>query len=174
MDALKLQQCNPTFAQGRDAILAADQATTNGENKCMIWSVFAKRGLGVNASAGNLNGLVIGANQPLPDINDQVEDFTVPAECANLAVKEASASKGISIYPNPVKSEFTIQVPDGMNASGITTVSIYDFTGKLMTTENINLNKQTKISADKLINGVYIVKIKNNTIDYSQKIIVSK
>ncbi|MCQ9640645.1 T9SS-dependent M36 family metallopeptidase [Chryseobacterium sp. WG14] len=174
MDALKLQQCNPTFAQGRDAILAADQATTNGENKCMIWSAFAKRGLGVNASAGNLNGLVIGANQPLPDINDQVEDFTVPAECANLAVKEASASKGISIYPNPVKSEFTIQVPDGMNASGITTVSIYDFTGKLMTTENINLNKQTKISADKLINGVYIVKIKNNTIDYSQKIIVSK
>ncbi|CAH0123879.1 T9SS-dependent M36 family metallopeptidase [Chryseobacterium sp. Bi04] len=174
VDALKLQPCLPSFVTGRNAILAADQAKTNGADKCMIWKTFAKRGLGVNAAPGGLIGRWVGSNQPAPDLSDQVEDFTVPAECGTLAVKEVSASKGISIYPNPVKSEFTIQVPDGMNASGITTVAIYDFTGKLMTTENINLNKQTKISADKLINGVYIVKIKNNTIDYSQKIIVSK
>ncbi|MCJ7933673.1 MAG: T9SS-dependent M36 family metallopeptidase [Chryseobacterium sp.] len=174
MDALKLQQCNPTFAQGRDAILAAEMATTNGENKCMIWNVFARRGLGVNAAAGALNGLAIGANQPLPEMSDQVEDFTVPAECNTLAVKEAASSKGISIYPNPVKNQFTIKTPTGMDLSGITTVSIYDFTGKLMSTDRINLNKQNTVNVDKLINGVYIVKISNSVIDYSQKIIVSK
>ncbi|MGE8556091.1 MAG: T9SS-dependent M36 family metallopeptidase [Chryseobacterium jejuense] len=176
MDALKLQPCNPTFIQGRDAILAADQATANGENKCMIWKTFAKRGLGVNASAGLLNGLEFGANQPLLDMSDQVEDFTIPTECQSLAVNEvAENSKGISIYPNPVKNEFTIKTPSGMNLSGITTVSIYDFTGKLISQENINLNKQTTVNASNLINGAYIVKIKNNSsIDYSQKIIVSK
>ncbi|AZB09685.1 T9SS C-terminal target domain-containing protein [Chryseobacterium sp. G0162] len=176
MDALKLQPCNPTFVQGRNAILAADQASTNGENKCMIWKTFAKRGLGVNASAGLLNGLEFGANQPLLDMSDQVEDFTIPSECQSLAVNEvAENSKGISIYPNPVKNEFTIKTPSGMNLAGITTVSIYDFTGKLISQENINLNRQTTVNASNLINGTYIVKIKNNSsIDYSQKIIVSK
>ena len=174
IDALKLQQCNPTFVQGRDAIIAADLASTGGQNKCLIWNTFAKRGLGVNASAGALGGLVFGASQPLPDITDQVEDFTVPADCETLAVKEISNSKGISIYPNPVRNEFTIKTPSGMNLSGITTVSIYDFTGKLISTENINLNKQTTINASQLINGTYIVKISGNSINYSQKIIVSK
>ncbi|WP_185145666.1 T9SS-dependent M36 family metallopeptidase [Chryseobacterium sp. G0186] len=174
MDALKLQQCNPTFVQGRDAIIAADLASTGGQNKCMIWNTFAKRGLGVNAAAGGLGGLVFGASQPLPDITDQVESFTVPVECETLAVKEIANSKGISIYPNPVRNEFTIKTPSGMNLSGITTVSIYDFTGKLISTENINLNKQTTVNASQLINGTYIVKISGNSIDYSQKIIVSK
>lgn len=174
MDALKLQPCNPTFVQGRDAILAADQASTGGQNKCMIWSTFAKRGLGVNASAGALNGLAFGANQPLPEMSDQVEDFTIPAECATLAVKEINDSKGISIYPNPVRNEFTIKTPSDLKLSGITTVSIYDFTGKLISKESINLNKQNTINAEKLINGAYIVKVNNDSIDYSQKIIVSK
>jgi len=173
MGALKLQPCNPTFVQGRDAILAADQASTGGQNKCMIWNTFAKRGLGVNASAGALNGLAMGANQPLPEMSDQVEDFSVPAECL-LAVKEINNSKGISIYPNPVRNEFTIKTPSDMKLSGITTVSIYDFTGKLISQESVNLNKQNTISAEKLINGAYIVKVNNDSIDYSQKIIVSK
>ncbi|EJL71094.1 Por secretion system C-terminal sorting domain containing protein [Chryseobacterium populi] len=174
-DALKLQPCNPSFIQGRDAILAADQAKTGGVDKCMIWKVFAKRGLGVNAAPGGLNGQYPGADHPAPDLSDQVEDFTVPAECNTLlAVNDISKTKGISIYPNPVKTEFTIKVPAGQDFSGITTVSIYDFTGKLVSTDRINLNKQTTINVNKLLNGGYMVKISGNNIDYSQKIIVSK
>lgn len=44
-DALKLQVCNPTFVDGRNAILQAEMATTGGADKCMIWRTFAKRGL---------------------------------------------------------------------------------------------------------------------------------
>ncbi|MBL1221278.1 T9SS-dependent M36 family metallopeptidase [Chryseobacterium sp. L7] len=172
VDALKLQPCNPNFKQGRDAILAADQAKTGGQDKCMIWKVFAKRGLGVNAAPGGLSGLIFGSGQ---DLDDQVENFSIPAECGTLAVNETeSNSKGISIYPNPVKNEFTIKTPSGMDLSGITTVSIYDFTGKLVATERINLNKQTTVNVNRLLNGAYMVKITGNAIDYSQKIIVSK
>nr|WP_315027277.1 T9SS-dependent M36 family metallopeptidase [uncultured Chryseobacterium sp.] len=174
VDGLKLQPCNPSFIQGRDALLAADLATTGGADKCMIWKTFAKRGLGVNANPGGLNGLYPGADHAAPDLNDQVEDFTVPAECGTLAVREISNSKGISIYPNPVKNEFTIKTPTGMNLSGITTISIYDFTGKIVSKESVNLNKQNTVRVDQLINGAYIVKITGNSIDYSQKIIISK
>ncbi|KMQ67005.1 hypothetical protein ACM46_05160 [Chryseobacterium angstadtii] len=174
VDALKLQPCNPSFIAGRDAIIAADQAKTGGQDKCMIWKAFAKRGLGVNAAPGGLLGEWSGHNNPAPEINDQVEDFTVPAECNTLSVDEVTASKGISIYPNPVKTEFTIKTPSGMDVSGITTVSIYDFTGKLVSSEKINLNKQNTVSVNKLLNGVYMVKINGTAIDYSQKIIVSK
>jgi hypothetical protein len=45
MEALKLQGCYPNFVSGRDAILAADANLNNGENKCMIWNTFARRGL---------------------------------------------------------------------------------------------------------------------------------
>lgn len=128
----------------------------------------------MNASAGQLNGLAFGANQPLPEMSDQVEDFTVPEECGVLAVNEVKNSKGIAIYPNPVRNEFTIQTPSDINLSGITTVSIFDFTGKLISKESINLNKQNTINAEKLINGAYVVKVSNNSIDYTQKIIVSK
>ena len=61
-----------------------------------------------------------------------------------------------------------------MDLSGITTVSIYDFTGKLVSSEKINLNKQTTVNASQLLNGAYMVTIKGNAIDYSQKIMVSK
>jgi hypothetical protein len=59
IDGLKLQPCNPTFVDARDAVLLADQNLTGGANQCLIWAGFAKRGLGVNAqdggSAGSLN-----------------------------------------------------------------------------------------------------------------------
>lgn len=49
-DGMKLQPNNPSFTQARDAILAADQALTGGVNQLEIWTAFARRGLGVNAS----------------------------------------------------------------------------------------------------------------------------
>lgn len=41
LDAMKLQPCNPTFLNARDAILDADRALTDGENLCPLWTGFA-------------------------------------------------------------------------------------------------------------------------------------
>lgn len=49
MDGMKMQPCEPGFVDARDAILAADEALTDGDNQCAIWAGFAKRGLGYNA-----------------------------------------------------------------------------------------------------------------------------
>jgi uncharacterized repeat protein (TIGR01451 family) len=53
MDGMKLQNCNPGFLDGRDAIFAADIINNKGENECLLWEVFARRGLGHNAKQGS-------------------------------------------------------------------------------------------------------------------------
>jgi uncharacterized repeat protein (TIGR01451 family) len=55
MDGLKNQICNPGFIHARDAILQADQLNNDGVNECLIWEVFARRGLGWDADGGDEN-----------------------------------------------------------------------------------------------------------------------
>ncbi|WP_419868221.1 T9SS-dependent M36 family metallopeptidase [Chryseobacterium sp. CT-SW4] len=161
-NALKLQGCNPTFVNGRDAIIAADLAATGGVDKCMIWRVFAKRGLGVNALAGSKT-----------NINDQTEDFTVPSDCL-LATEETKAVKNtVSIYPNPAKNEFYINFPS--STLGKVNVEIYDMSGRLVSSEDkISPESKKAISTDRLINGTYLVKVKGLGFDATSKIIIKK
>jgi len=66
VDSFKLQPCNPTFVDTRDAMIAADQVLFKGANYCILWRGFARRGLGLNAV----------------DTNNRVRnDFSVPAGC---------------------------------------------------------------------------------------------
>lgn len=53
MDGMKLQNCNPGFLDGRDAIFAADLINNKGENECLLWDVFSRRGLGYSAKQGS-------------------------------------------------------------------------------------------------------------------------
>ncbi|MBK8364485.1 MAG: M36 family metallopeptidase [Bacteroidetes bacterium] len=64
MEGMKLQPCGPGFLDGRDAILQADDNLYGGIHKCMIWEVFARRGMGFNASQGSAN-----------TAGDETEDF---------------------------------------------------------------------------------------------------
>ncbi|QIY82834.1 T9SS type A sorting domain-containing protein [Chryseobacterium sp. NEB161] len=160
VDGLKLQGCYPTFVSGRDAIIAADQASTGGQNKCMIWNTFAKRGVGVSASAGSKT-----------NINDQIEDFTVPAECT-LATNEVTAAKAFSIYPNPAKNEFFLNFNNSI--IGKVNVEIYDAAGKLVSTQQVDPSAKEGINTQKLVNGVYIVKASGIGVNYSSKIVISK
>jgi PKD repeat protein len=69
-DGLKLQACNPGFIDGRDAILLADQLYYGGAHQCLIWEVFARRGIGYSAQQGSND--VVG---------DEIEAFDVPPTC---------------------------------------------------------------------------------------------
>ncbi len=54
-EAMKLQPCSPGMVDGRDAIIAADQAIYGGAHLCEIWEAFAARGLGFSADQGSTN-----------------------------------------------------------------------------------------------------------------------
>jgi len=64
MDGMKFQGCQPGFLDGRDGILMADQVLNNGANSCLIWEVFARRGMGYYADQGSSNSA-----------SDQIENF---------------------------------------------------------------------------------------------------
>jgi hypothetical protein len=70
LDGMKLQPCSPGFVDGRDAILLADQLLTAGDNQCLIWRGFAKRGLGFSASQGSS-----------ASTTDGTEAFDLPPTC---------------------------------------------------------------------------------------------
>lgn len=72
MEGLKLQPCGPTFVDMRDGVLLAEQSLYGGANQCLVWSAFARRGLGVSASDGGTNGRADGS-----------EAFDLPSFCTD-------------------------------------------------------------------------------------------
>jgi hypothetical protein len=82
LDGMKLQPCSPGFVNGRDAILLADQNLTGGQNQCLLWTAFAKRGLGFSASQGSNNST-----------GDGTQAFDLPAACDNAPVLNLSTNQ---------------------------------------------------------------------------------
>jgi len=78
-EGMKMQPCRPGFVDGRNAILAADMALYGGANQCLIWQVFARRGLGFSANQGLSSS-----------VTDGTESFDLPpfmqsdSDCDNV------------------------------------------------------------------------------------------
>lgn len=158
MDGLKLQPCNPNFVSGRDAILEADQLAGGADN-CLIWNVFARRGLGVNASAGTASS-----------ITDQVEDFTVPPACV-LGIEDVAKNKSFGIYPNPAKGEFFIKTAPTVGNATIK-VEILDMNGKLIKSVERKKNSSDAISTNGLVKGTYLVVMTEDGKSNAEKLII--
>ena len=96
MDGMKIQPCDPGFKDGRDAILAADQALYGGANQCLIWEVFARRGLGYYADQGS----------PYT-VGDEKEDFEPLPTC----IQELKITKSATDFVEPGDEiDYTIYV----------------------------------------------------------------
>ena len=163
IDGLKLQPCGPGFVDGRDAILAADIATTGGVDQCLIWEVFAARGLGINADQGatTLRG-------------DQIEDFTMPlssdpslVNCSVLSIDEFSKDS-LSIYPNPTQTELSISTPKNL---GNVAVTLVDINGRVVLGIRQELFNTITLNTSQLQSGIYILNIKGDNFNYNEKII---
>lgn len=170
IDAMKLTPSNPSLVQCRNAILQADLNTTNGQNYCMIWETFARRGLGVNAASGSISGAA--------GIQDQVEDFTeptpgtTPATGSNctLANEYFQNSELFRIYPNPSNGLININIA---NYVGDLQIKVYDINGRQVFNENVNdFNTSNAINLGKLSKGVYILKLQGENLNHSEKIII--
>lgn len=161
MDGLKLQPCNPSFIDGRDAIIKADLVGNAGQDKCMIWKAFAKRGLGVGASAGSSNAA-----------NDQVEDFTVPEECNNLlATQEIKAEdQKFVVFPNPTYDEFFVGNID--KSSKEVKIRMFDMSGKLVFSDSRESTSKKAVSTKSFQKGVYMVHIQQGDKTQVEKLIV--
>jgi extracellular elastinolytic metalloproteinase len=163
LEGLKLQPCNPGFIDGRDALLAADMAITGGVDQCIIWDVFAKRGLGFNASQGLSTSRA-----------DQIEDFTLPpdndpslANCSSLSVDDFT-DESLSVYPNPTQNQLTIAANKNY---GKVVISLIDINGRVVLELQKELFNNVTIDTNQLHKGIYILNIKGETFNYNEKII---
>jgi len=163
IDGLKLQACNPGFVDGRDGILAAADLLPNSDaNKCLIWGVFARRGVGFSANQGASS-----------DRTDQTEAFDLPPagtlDCSTLSVDDFNA--GIfKIEPNPSRGIFNIRVSENIGNSNI---SIFDMNGRLVFKEKARLENLHRVETD-LRSGIYLLRIEseNGTAISTSKIVV--
>lgn len=140
--ALKLQPCNPGFVDGRDAILDADQLLYNGANECLIWQVFADRGLGFSADQGDSDNRF-----------DQVQAFDLPPNLATITTVTTcgeyiwavdgqtyttSGNFTIPITGNPCSSTATLNLTITPSITNINVVPI----GTQLTASQSNINYQ--------------------------------
>ncbi len=142
IEGLKLTACDPGFVDGREGILAADYILYGGENKCLIWKVFARRGLGYSASQGSST-----------DRSDQVEAFDMPPVCI-LSTADFQKNARVQVYPNPVSEELTVRNPDAM----IQGIELVDLSGKLVYEKAVS-GHDIMIEISSLKKGLYLMKV---------------
>lgn len=167
LDGLKLQSCSPTFIIGRNALIAADQATTGGQDYCMIWRIFAARGVGTTASTGTGGGAVA-------NTTNQVESFTQPApgpNCTTLGVDYFKNEDMIRIFPNPSNGELNIRINQ---FTGKANIQVIDLNGRVVySLQNTDFNIEKSINLNHIQKGMYIIKIDGSELNYTKKIILN-
>lgn len=138
IDGLKLQPCSPGFVDGRNAILRADSILYNGANQCLIWEVFARRGLGFSANQGSSASRT-----------DQTEAFNIPVLCqtptaapsANFANALLSSCRG-TVYFNDqstdVPQSWNWNFGDGNSSTAQNPVHNYNNSGSYTVTLVVN------------------------------------
>lgn len=155
MEGLRLQVCNPGFVDSRDAILAADELLYDGENACIIWKTFARRGLGYSASQGSSD--VVG---------DEEEAFDLPSTCFESSLTEIT-SQDFTIYPNPTDDLLFVSNLKGIQ---IDQVVIYDLSGKEVSVYT-SVGNEFKMDVSDLQSGMYLLEIQSKTGKIQKRIV---
>lgn len=159
IDGLKLQPCNPGFVDARDAILTADMMNNNGADSAIIWSTFARRGLGYSADQGTTTSRT-----------DGTAAFDLPPNMST-GLNKLNKESGMSFWPNPNQGEFEILMPKGATTID---VELYDITGKQVYNQTLSGTETVTINAKGLPVGVYILKTQSNGKVFTGKLLITE
>lgn len=134
LNGMKFTPTRPSFLNARDGIIQADQNLNGGANRCAIWAVFARHGMGVSA-VGN-------------DGTTHTAATNVPADCGGtctFSISPTSASQPATAGTGTVSVTATagcswsavsnaafITITGGSSGTGNGTVS-YSFTANTST-----------------------------------------
>ncbi|MFP6655886.1 MAG: M36 family metallopeptidase, partial [Myxococcota bacterium] len=137
LDAMKIQACNPTFLQARDALLLADANANAGANECLIWEAFARRGIGFSATSGLSSTITV------------TEAFDEPLSCQNecgngsLEAGEQCDDGGSAFFDgcaSNCRSETMLSSFAGTATGGTVTATIDGVTIQIATTAGQSAN----------------------------------
>lgn len=117
IEGMKVQPCNPGFIQARDAILKADEINNGYINKCLLWNVFARRGLGYFANGGSKDDRDDGNENfdPLPTCIEKLKIDKIVSASVNPGGDVDVELKATNHIPAKQNNVFvTDDLPDGL------------------------------------------------------------
>lgn len=89
--------------------------------------------------------------------------------CSTLSVTDFQALKAITIYPNPVSTNFFVTSP----FMDVDEVEIFNQNGQLVKTSKLTAKESNKVTVDDLASGIYYLRIYNqNQFIKSDKLII--
>jgi Zn-dependent metalloprotease len=94
LNGMKFTPTRPSFLNARDGILQADQNLYGGANRCAIWTVFARHGMGVSA-VGN-DGTTHTAASDLPSDCGGTCTYSISPTSASYAAGGGSGSVSVT------------------------------------------------------------------------------
>jgi hypothetical protein len=171
LDACKIQTCNPSFLDGRNAILRADSLNNRAANSSVIWRVFARRGMGYSANAGDRTA-------GTPRLTGIVEAFDLPPGVVNTPLATTAASRGsemLEAYPNPAQNQLTVRTQLGSAAP--IQVTVLDLLGKTVvapTSVPVAKMQQSgvELNTSALASGIYVVRVVTTDGIYTTKVTI--
>lgn len=120
LNGMKFTPTRPSFLNARDGILQADQNLFGGANRCAIWTVFARHGMGVSA-VGN-DGTTHTAASNVPSDCGGTCTFSISPASASYAAAGGSGSvtvtAGAGCTWSAVSNASFITITSGSSGSG--------------------------------------------------------
>jgi Zn-dependent metalloprotease len=120
LNGMKFTPNRPSFLNARDGILQADQSLNGGANRCAIWTVFARHGMGFSA-VGN-DGTTHTAATNLPSDCGGTCSFSINPTSASLPAGGGTGSvtvtAGAGCAWTAVSNATFITVTSGSSGSG--------------------------------------------------------
>jgi Zn-dependent metalloprotease len=125
LNGMKFTPTRPSFLNARDGIIQADQNLNGGANRCAIWTVFARHGMGVSA-VGNDGTTHVAATDVPADCGGTCS-FSINPTSANFAAGGGSGSVTVSTTAGcnwtAVSNNSFITITSGASGSGNGTVT---------------------------------------------------
>ncbi|MCA1565333.1 MAG: M36 family metallopeptidase [Acidobacteria bacterium] len=125
LNGMKFTPTSPSFLNARDGILQADQNLNGSANRCAIWTVFARHGMGVSA-VGN-DGTTHTAATDMPTDCGGTCSFSISPTSASVASGGATGSVSVTAGAGcnwtAVSNASFITITAGASGSGSGTVS---------------------------------------------------
>lgn len=170
LDGCKLQVCQPGFLDGRDAILRADSATNRAANADLIWTVFARRGMGYSAKQGDrVNGY--------PTVSNIVQGFDLPPQTRAVSLSTnngASAANALEAYPNPAQDRLTVRTQ--LSSAAPIQVAVLDLLGKTVLTTTVPVAQMqqagVELNTSRLSTGLYVVRVSTTEGNFTTKVTI--
>jgi Zn-dependent metalloprotease len=126
LNGMKFTPARPSFLNARDGILQADQNLNAGANRCAIWAVFARHGMGVSA-VGNDGTTHTAASDVPGDCSGGTCTFSISPTSASQPAAGGTGSVSVTATAgcswSAVSNSAFITITSGASGTGSGTVN---------------------------------------------------